>query len=62
MIITLYRRSFGHTTYDGAVFHTWQFKQIGPSYTKLHVSHSLRTLIFFFGTRPFANFSNYFTV
>jgi len=53
---------FGHVTGHRAVLHGQQLRQVGPSYTKSHFVHSLRMLIFFFGVRPFANFSSSFTV
>jgi len=62
VISTLYRGSSRHWTYHGTILHTWQFKQVAPSYTKSHVLHSLRTLICFFDTRPCANRSSSFTV
>ena len=62
VISTLYRGSSRHWTYHCTILHTWQFKQVDPSYTKSQVLHSLRTLICFFDTRPCANRSSSFTV
>src|SRR6056300_952661 len=62
MIITDDSRSFGHVACHLTVFHGWQFKHIGPSYTKSHFVHSLRILIFLFGVSPLAKRSSSFTV
>src|SRR5210317_396935 len=42
-------RSFGHIARHLTILHGWQFRHIGPSYTKSHFVHSLRMLIFLFG-------------
>ena len=62
MVITFYWGSPRHWTYHGTILHTWQFKQVVPSYTKSHFEHSLRTLIFFLGTSPLEKRSSSFTV
>ena len=62
VIRTFYGRPSRHGAYHRTILHTWQFKQVAPSYTKSHLLHSLRTLICFFDTRPCANRSSSFTV
>ena len=62
VIITDDDWSFGHVARHLTILHGWQFMHIGPSYTKSHLVHSLRMLIFLFGVSPLANFSSSFTV
>ncbi|ADQ90970.1 hypothetical protein MpV1_047c [Micromonas sp. RCC1109 virus MpV1] len=62
MVVTGDDGSFRHITRHRTVFHGWQFKQIGPSYTKSHFVHSLRMLILRFDVSPLANRSSSFTV